>query len=150
MTAWVYLNTLSGTPIFICKSADLPTVGNFELLLAYNTANSTFSVNVNGNVGGQVELPSPSPASTGTWYFLAGGWNPADGKSWISINNGAITQGGVVVPQVDSGNPLEIGSDQFASLGYNGLMGHVGFWSRALTTDELTTLYNSGAFYDPI
>ena len=148
-TGWVNISTLTGTPIIFCKS--FGGGGDFEFLVDYDSASSQLVADVNGLSAGSTAFAAvPSPASTGTWYFIAAGWSPVDGKVFISVNNSTVYKGAVVTPYGDGGSAVEVGSDQHASLGYTGLIGHVGYWRRVLSAAEITQMYNAGAFYDPI
>lgn len=82
--------------------------------------------------------------TTGTWNHLSMVY--VSGVSLEFFVNG-ISQGVDLSPgTIQSANEsLTIGGYAFADISIKGTVDEVGLWSRALTTDEITELYNSGA-----
>jgi hypothetical protein len=145
-TGWVYMLNLTDNHIFVMKNTS-GSCSPCEWTLYWNPP-SAGTAGFQANVNGVATASVLTGATTNTWYFVAGGFDPVAGKAWISVNNGGITQSGSTTAHADSGNPLTIGSGVSIASYYYG--GHSGFWNRVLTSAELTTLYHAGAFYDPL
>jgi hypothetical protein len=84
--------------------------------------------------------------STGIWYHIAITYNALDGelKSYI---NGAIDINTTTTDYTTSLGTVEIGragTDEF-----NGKIDEIGIWNEALTSAEITALYNSGSGLSP-
>lgn len=84
--------------------------------------------------------------STGTWYFIVG-WHDATADTVnIQINNGTPTSVAHSAGAHDGAATFYLGD--YATGGtrnWDGLVDQLAFWKRVLTSDERTTLYNSGA-----
>jgi len=81
--------------------------------------------------------------STSTWYHYVVTW---DGANVIVYKNGSVetTQANSASLQAEATN-FAIGGTPVNSQYINGIVDEVGFWNRALTSTEVTALYNSGA-----
>ena len=98
------------------------------------------------NLGGTfTNYEATVPTMTaGTWYYIVGVY---DGSHIYVYLNG-VSQG---TPPAASGTigystgTLMLGRDGSAAEVVNGMIDEVGIWSRALTSTEVTQLYNSGA-----
>lgn len=81
--------------------------------------------------------------STGTWYHIVV-WRSATLLN-ISVNNGAADTVAYTENVIDDTTAFCLGSIDGGLTGtMSGRIDSVGFWKRALTADERTTLYNSG------
>jgi len=81
--------------------------------------------------------------STGTWYFYAVTW---DGSHVIVYKNGAVeTNNTNAVTMNADATVFSIGGTPVNTAGINGTVDEIGFWSRALTSTEISRLYNGGA-----
>jgi len=78
----------------------------------------------------------------GTWHLVIVWWDPADGKVHASIDGGATSDGtGSITPWASTeGLHLKAGNSATGEL----LFDELGIWSRVLSSDERTELYNSG------
>lgn len=92
------------------------------------------------NGSGQTGFDSAATISTGTWYHFVGVFNGA--SSIIYLNGSSDATGSTLT--INSGTDLNIGANSGASF-YDGMIDEVGVWNRVLTSDEVSTLYNSGA-----
>jgi len=91
--------------------------------------------------------------SVNTWYFFVVTFTDADKKLRVYINNGtpnvsSALPGSVVVTP----STLMLGDARSTTTNWNGQIDEVGLWSRVLTAQELTDLFNSGAglFYGDV
>jgi hypothetical protein len=145
-----------------CPSALLPTSGDFTVTA---WVKNTVSPSVNdvivsqwgGSDAGRVFLSKSSDSSklklfyggtsvvidsgvslaSNTWHFVA--WRRESGTSYISVDTGAEAS----APHGDIENTVtEIGGDSSASLGFGGDIDDVRIYDRALSSTELTALYN--------
>ena len=84
--------------------------------------------------------------SNGTWYHLAFVVTAASGKVEFFVNGSSI--GSVTDASMNDINtctaPFNIGAFNSSNRFMDGILDEVGFWSRALTSTEVTSLYNSG------
>jgi hypothetical protein len=93
--------------------------------------------------------------SIGTWYFVvctysSNGSGSGTGATMTFYTNGSAA--GSDTSQIniaaDTGAALNIGYDQYPGAGntyWNGYMAGVGIWSRALSSAEVSELYNGGS-----
>lgn len=110
--------------------------GGYELRLDSSGTQAQFSNDTSGSVQSTVTL------STGTWYFLVG-WYDGAGVMNIQVNNGT--------PDTLSGTPFHnrtdnphFGSRPSGTLFFDGLIDEAAIWTRVLTSDERTEIYNNG------
>lgn len=85
----------------------------------------------------------PSSFDTGTWYHVA---IAKKGDSCILYVNGNVMQTAITdgTYPSDSTQPLEIGRDYAGSIEYyNGKMDELRIYNRALTSQEVTNIYNN-------
>lgn len=92
---------------------------------------------------------TPQPTA-GNWYFVVGVYDPSIPQAQVFINNlsqGTAAQTGV--PSVTT-TVFQIGKDLRAgnTNAFAGRIQRVGYWKRALSTDEITYLYNGGSGRD--
>jgi hypothetical protein len=142
---WVNAASLTGFPAILCKDG----IGaNREYILLYDGTLSRFKFQVSSDgasFDGTVVADTFGAASTSTWYFVAAWHDSVNNQLGIAVNGGtadatAHSTGVMVGPE-----QFSIGSQNNASLFWNGLIDEVGFWKRVLTSDERTWLYNGGA-----
>lgn len=95
--------------------------------------------------GGGVSHTVNYTLSAGTMYHVVIVWDHDDHTLEVYVN--AASQGtdtsGSAVAQVTWNDPFRIGRNEYAY--WDGLIDEVGFWSRKLSSAEVTALYNSGA-----
>lgn len=140
---WFY-RTGSGSQVILAKDVD----GSREYTLDV-TGGGALRWYYSG--GGEVtfnEISSATSISTDTWYFVVV-WHDAAGNTWnIQVNNGtadSIGTSGNAPPSASA--VFEIGAREYVGAEgfFDGRVDEVGFWKRVLTTDEKTSLYNSGS-----
>ena len=82
--------------------------------------------------------------STSTWYFVVTTYNGTNLK--IYLNGTLDGTGGNFTANIVSNSTNSIGKQFWANTSYfTGSIDEVGVWSRALSSTEITTLYNAGA-----
>lgn len=98
--------------------------------------------------GGTYQTPEETTASisTGSWKHVVMTYDSSNVKFYV---NGSLTYTSSSISGTTPTNTsdLTLGTRRSPSIDspYNGMIDEVGFWSRALTSTEVTELYNSGA-----
>jgi hypothetical protein len=97
--------------------------------------------------GAGTAFPAVSAMSTGTWYHIVYTY-PGSGNIYTAYLNGTSigTADNTRAPNMGTTN-VSIGSNNNTSQSSNlvGSMDEVGIWSRALSSGEVSDLYNGGA-----
>lgn len=86
--------------------------------------------------------------STGTWYHVAGVIDKTLNMLYLYLNGAQVASASIAGAGLDTFGVnwnFSLGKHQQSSQYLNGLLDEVGIWSRALTSDEVADLYNSGA-----
>jgi hypothetical protein len=149
-SVWAKLNDKSTNHTFIGKQIE-DVVKNRDYSLYYDSVFNRMVFQVAGADGvtlTRAKADGLGSPSTGTWYFMTGGYTYNGGASYIWIStNGGIKDTTSFTDTVHVGAaPFMIGSVLSSTIGWqNGPIDEVGFWKRSLTGAEITTLYNSGA-----
>jgi len=143
---------------FNCESltANMPVVSKYKtsgnqrayLLNVLSDGSVGFHVSSNGQSGGLVSAVSGTGlVSIGTWYHLAGTYNPS-----TSINvyiNAAVTTNTTSIPAsiFDSTEPFKIGNQWpvASASSFDGLIDEVNLWTKTLTSGEVTDLLAGGS-----
>lgn len=94
-----------------------------------------------GNIGAD-PIPS-STISTGTWYHFVITYDSTNGLVIYRDGSSLYTTGSVGTRAGSTAQPFRIGVDGFGRY-TDGIVDEVGYWSRELTSAEVTSLYNSG------
>lgn len=81
--------------------------------------------------------------STGTWYFWTATWDSA-GNLTLYKNGSSIASVATTGNNKATSSTFNIGRAEDSTYYTNGSIDEVGYWSRALTSTEVTTLYNLG------
>lgn len=102
-----------------------------DMGVLYHNGVSPAEVIITPQVGSYVGAGTPS---ANEWHFIYA-YRKSDGEYGISIDNGSLITG--------NAGETYYGTFQIGHL-LNGLMDAVGIWNRALTTQEISELYNSG------
>lgn len=82
--------------------------------------------------------------STGTWYFIAATYDSTNGLSGYvnaSLDKNVAAAGTLAT----TAQSTWIGGSAIGGRYFNGIVDEVGIWSRALTSTEISQLYNSGS-----
>ncbi len=147
-TAWAKMNNKTDYHVFIGKQVEDSPYYDRDYSLCYDKDVDRFYFQAAGPDG--LTLTRAIANSIGspmidTWYFLAGGYDYANGYLWISVNGGPKE----TVPFTGSVHvgsaPFMLGAVDNPQFGYQaGLLDEVGFWKRVLTSEEIAALYNDG------
>ena len=103
--------------------------------LSMQVLSSGFKIATDTNIG------SPS---INTWYHLYGEFDTDANTIGISINNGAMDTTAVTGTIYASGGPAAIGYLNGVGRYWNGQIDEAAYWSRILTTDERTSVFQDG------
>lgn len=147
ITAWVKLESVVGSTRAIVGKRTGTVAADSEIFVGANTdENILFRV---GNATTFVDLVNTNIMATGTWYFVAC-WHDGVGNTVnVQVNNGTVASSAWTGGTFDGTGNFQIGTIAASTTGdWDGLIEGVGYWKRVLTSDERTSLYNSGAGLD--
>lgn len=110
-----------------------------------NSGTKQFIINLSSNGSSNTQKTYNYTLSTGTWYHMAFVYTASAGSVGIYLNGVLLsTQTGLPTSIYDSTAPLEVGGyDNGGNTVSNATFDEIGLWSRALTADEVSQLYNS-------
>lgn len=99
-----------------------------------------------GHAGGdEINVTSTTTAvNDGNWHFLTATWNTTTNAYEMKVDGVVEISGTATISEWDDANYYDIGRRSDASQYYNGDMAEFGIWSRVLTDEEITDLYNNG------
>lgn len=144
IACWVYLTTSQGN--MICSKYG---IFNQEYQLqSYFTGSGfvyRFIVTNTGPADDVVDATTYGTPATTTWTFLAATYNLASKTLAISVNAGAQDTYVAAVAGRAGNSAFEVGSNQQGAHNWDGRIDQLGFWSKTLTTAEITQLYNGGS-----
>jgi len=139
MATWVKFDNFSTARYFMSFGG---TTNNTQVVIRCDSATS-WVIDDNG-VG--TAFPAVSSMSTGTWYHIVYTY-PGSGNVYTAYLNGVSigTANNTRAPNLGTTN-VSLGSSNNTSSASNlvGSMDEAGIWSRALTADEVSQLFNSG------
>jgi hypothetical protein len=144
MEAWVYYTTITGSSRIIMGKTDGGLAADWGYGLRTNSGGATYIEVGNGTTS----VTSPSfTASTGQWYQIVGVWtNVASSSIELYINGASQGSNSHTVASVkNTTSPLYLGSfnnGQFAQW-FNGRMGIVRYYNKALTASQVLQNYNA-------
>lgn len=99
-----------------------------------------------GDTGSFQQVTGTSPMSTGTWYFLCAVFDLSNGNIILYVNGVAVGSLDVTASSFVNANPYRIRIFEFDySVSSSVRVDEVGIWSKALSADEVSELYNNGA-----
>lgn len=142
---WLNPESFTGNPRVISfgnnSAADNVTIGllvtNSKLFISLrNSSNVTFKDYSN----------SSTTFTTGSWFHVVVTWDGTDLLGYVNATAQTFTKTtDSAGSQSNSSRVLYLGSTTSATAPYDGIMDEVGLWSRAITSSEVTSLYNGGA-----
>ena len=99
-----------------------------------------------GDTGSVQKVTGTSTISTGTWYFLCGVFDLANGNITLYVNGVSVGSLNVTASSFVNANPYRIRICEFDESGSGNIrVDEVGIWSKALSATEVSELYNNGA-----
>lgn len=142
---WVNPTTLVALGILIDKMASSGLIGN----ILYHSANGSITVGM-GDGTSATAISAAGVLTTGTWTNLTVVANRA-GNLYIYKNGNTASPVLTVdisarTGSIDSASAFSVGG--YAAVKdrvFNGSMDSLGFWNKALSAAEVTSLYNAGA-----
>ena len=142
---WVRADTLPGAGSFvqIIGKSNQSTQREYEI--QWNGDNSRFFFIMTEDGSTLKTASFPLGNTTGIWYQLIAGWNPATGRLFARQNGGATTLGSTLTTPYTSTITFSLGANSDLTGGfYNGRQAAARKWDRALTDVECAYLYNNG------
>lgn len=142
--AWVYYTTIAGASRVIIGKTDGGLAADWGYGLRTNSTGSTYIEVGNGTTS----VTSPSfTASTGQWYQIVGVWTNVASNSISLYQNGTLvgSNSHVFASVKNTTSSLYLGSfnnGQFAQW-FNGRMGVVRYYNKALSGAEVLQNYNA-------
>ncbi|MCC6404780.1 MAG: tail fiber domain-containing protein, partial [Candidatus Yanofskybacteria bacterium] len=134
-SVWVNLGTEGNYPMVMSYGT---TAGNPPELRFYSTTGYIEWVARSSNTG---VTDNVNLAGTGWHHIVA----TTDGTTLRLYKDGALVGQNAVATTIDSATPLRFGArSDGAALYLDGTLDEAGVWSRELTQQEITDLYNSG------
>ena len=147
LSAWVY-QTVNGTTTnyqTIVSKMNFDTERNGYILFI----SSPNYVRGGGASAAASDFTSGSVGSSNTlnqWQHIVFTWDVSEGEMITYINGSAAqTDTGLAITYVSNVHNFRIGVNGSYGNSFIGTMNHLGVWNRALTSTEITELYDSGA-----
>jgi hypothetical protein len=140
LACWVYHESTGGAQSYISK-AGTSTGTTWEYNLRANAGVVQFYV-ANGS---STAFVAGTTFSTATWYFVVGIHDAVNNELRLYVNAGSPSTQAIAIAPMASNGVFRLGaratpSDHY----YDGLMDEAAGWKRALSSGEITELYNSG------
>jgi len=144
--AWVYIDSNTINDVILSKYSE---TSQEVYLSCYNVTNRfRFQVQSLDNLSsGAVQADTLGTPSVSTWYYCIA-WHDATGNTLnIQVNNGGVDSTSWSAGVLVGAAPFQLSGIAFSPpiIFWDGRIDEVGFWKRVLTSDERTSLYNSGA-----
>jgi hypothetical protein len=153
--------TVTGTSFTYAFWANTPNTSN-SMVISKTSGGDTREFQIGLDTGGlaqfrlfpdgtfansRVVLTPTSSFTANTWNFFVCRYDSSAATIGISVNGGAFTSLGSIpaITQTNT-NPLNFGVfvNTSGGLNYTGQLASVGFWKRALSAGDITSLYNGG------
>jgi hypothetical protein len=142
--AWVWLDS-KGSERFAVAKWDSGSLGNSEWALGYQALSDRFEIVVtDGSNAATALATSFGSPPLATWCFLAATYTAGTNTLALSVNAGSQNTVTFAAPRVGT-TAFRIGGEVNQILMWDGRIDAVGFWKRALSTADITALYNGGA-----
>ena len=131
---------------------DSTSVFGRTLLCKNNSGAREYLLNVDGAsalnfVTGDGTATTATTISTGTWYFVVGGYDAGNALAFIQLNDEAMVTAAVATPAAAEAVEFRLGRDKDLAVSeyWDGAIQSVGFWRRVLSEGDIARLYNNGA-----
>lgn len=123
----------------------IPDSGVNGIVIGFNTAGKIFA-NWYSSTGVAIkEYTTTNAFSTGNWYNIVVTWDGTTGTVYVNASSQAVTGTDNSGTMTDTSRTLTLGSTDAHTATYSGAFDELGIWSRALSSAEVTSLYNAGA-----
>jgi len=140
---WVNLDSVTGLRALISKRDEAGT-GEFVIYAnAGGGGNAPQFFNYTSGFNGVI-ASTFGALSTGTWYLLACVADDAAKELRISVNAGTQNVASYTGSVGATTHTFRIGVEQSEVADVDGKIDETGFWKRALSTSDITAIYNSG------
>jgi hypothetical protein len=151
MSAWVNLIAHAYSPCVITKHlGNIDNLGTYTYLLSSQTANFPYYIlqQATPHFDNLTATTEPSSYQLNQWYYLSCTYNKSQQRLIHYINGVAVDSINVLYDIQNTSIDLLFGACfvwDMNSLDYfwNGKLDDIGIWNRALTQQEITTLYNA-------
>jgi hypothetical protein len=141
LNIWVYLNSSNTSCLFFC-SPGTSYSGRYKTI-ALSIQNNIFRF-FRCNGSSYEDVLAFGSISTSSWYMVTITYDGSTMKGYVNKTLEGSLSSSLTATTPTFGN---IGVWQESGSNYywlNGIIDEVGIWSRALTSDEITQLYNNG------
>jgi len=136
ISAWIKWGVLDGQPAILFRKAS--DGSNWAITTTNDGGNEQFKIQAYN--GSSTTIVGSANISTATWYHVVAIFNGASSKLYmngVSVGTGTLNTGPSAADNIyfandSGGNWATVSIDE------------VGWWTRALTSGEVTTLYNGG------
>jgi hypothetical protein len=140
---WANFDALNASnTVASVATGGVPTNWGWLMFSAYTAIR--FYVGV-GAASPYVEATTFGALSTGTNYLLYGEYNSATGNLGISVNAGTLDTASAGGTPNSITEPFFLGILEVLGYHMDGVVDEAAFWSRVLTSEEITGIYNSGS-----
>lgn len=140
---WAKMASGGGSRRIVAKG-NLSGAAGCEYSLGYNAA-SRFNMVASDGSSVVTATDTSVSVSLNTWYFVVGVVDLANSLVKVCVNAGSFFTAAFTGPVQDSTNAFRIGNDTAGGTRlWDGYLDSVFVVKRALTSDEITYLYNSG------
>jgi hypothetical protein len=134
-----------------CNAESFNAFGNVAVSIGGQSTNNQLGIGFQQNgkpyanlYGGGGQIVSATALSTSTWYHLCAVYKTSG--IILYVDGTAIATGASNSMNISGTNGNIFGNytDYDTNWGFDGMIDEVGIWSRALSSTEVTSLYNSG------
>ncbi|TXH18723.1 MAG: LamG domain-containing protein [Hyphomicrobiaceae bacterium] len=146
IAAWVKLKSLSASGERHIFNKYYGASGRREYAL-FMTVNErlAFRVSATGSSGVEITDSTFGALTTNTWYFVVAWHDSVNNQIAISINNQTPQTLAHTTGVYNGTQRVGIGMYEGDPYAWDGYIDEVGFWKKALTSNEISELYNSGS-----
>lgn len=133
VAGWLNMSSLAENAYLIMGVRDITDSITWAILYDAPLQRFTFSIDNTAPF-----ITAPIVPATDTWYFISASYNAATKEISMRVNNGAPNT------ETTTGTP-PIGTGVLLGGAGSARIDEVGIWTKVLTDEEITTLYNNGA-----
>jgi hypothetical protein len=144
VAGWIYLDSLNvSAGAWFGATSSVPFSSRSDWMWAFRSSSGLFQFYTSDGGWKSLNAISFGTVSSGTWYHVTT-WYDSDASTMsIKVNNGATdSRTSVTATHQSLATTLRVGG--YHTNAFDGRVDELGFWSRVLTANEITELYNSG------